>query len=648
MVHDACWAVFNYFRLSIYNIKRFFMHPLFKSLLYTFLLTIFSYTALFAQRQMENLDRGLVAIHTGNDRFFVSWRVLGTDPADLAFNLYRKSGEEAAVKLNAQPITGATNFIDSTARETKANTWFVKSVINGKEKEERGSFTMPVNALVKPYISLPLHQIPRYIPNDCSVGDLDGDGQYEILVHMTGRGRDNSQAGITDPPIFQAYKLDGTFLWQINLGKNIREGAHYTQFMVYDLDGDGIAEFACKTADGTIDGKGKVIGDPNADWRDTSNAHSKTYGRVLKGPEYFTIFSGKTGEALATTDYIPPRGDIGAWGGKGGNGGNDSYGNRVDRFTACVAYLDGVHPSVVMCRGYYGRIVMAAWDWRNGKLTSRWVFDSHDASNPFSGQGNHNLSVADVDGDGKDEIIFGSMVMDDNGKGLYSTGLRHGDAIHVSDLDPTRPGLEVFGIHEIEDGTKGPGVAVYAADDGKILFKGSIDQDVGRGVADNIDSTRYGAQMWWSGSRDLYSIKGDKIGIAPRSTNFLIYWDGDVTRELLNANYIEKYGKGRIFTAEGAVSNNGSKSTPALSADILGDWREELILRSADNKELRIYNTTIPTDIRQYTLMHDPQYRLSVAWQNVGYNQPPHTSFYMGYGMKPAPKPHIVLVKLKK
>lgn len=624
------------------------MHLFLKKPFYTFLCLIFSVSTLFAQRQMENLDRGVVAIHTGEDHFFVTWRVLGTDPANMAFNLYRKSGENTPVKLNAKPITGATNFIDSTAYQTQSNTWFVKSIINGKEKEEKGSFTLKGNALVKPYISLPLHQIPGYIPNDCSVGDLDGDGQYEIVVHMTGRGRDNSQAGITDPPIFQAYKLDGTFLWQINLGKNIREGAHYTQFMVYDLDGDGIAEFACKTADGTVDGKGKVIGDANADWRDTSNIRSKTYGRILKGPEYFTIFSGKTGEALATTAYIPPRGDISAWGGKGGNGGNDSYGNRVDRFTACVAYLDGVHPSVVMCRGYYGRIVMAAWDWRNGKLTSRWVFDSHDASNPFSGQGNHNLSVADVDGDGKDEIIYGSMVVDDNGKGLYSTGLRHGDAIHVSDLDPTRPGLEVFGIHEIEDGTKGPGVAVYAAEDGKILFKGSIDQDVGRGVADNIDSTRYGAQMWWSGSRDLYSIKGEKIGEAPRSTNFLIYWDGDVTRELLNSNYIEKYGKGRIFTADGAVSNNGSKSTPALSADILGDWREELILRSADNKELRIYSTTIPTQIKQYTLMHDPQYRLSVAWQNVGYNQPPHTSFYMGYGMKPAPKPNIVLVKLKK
>jgi rhamnogalacturonan endolyase len=618
-----------------------------KKLTLSLILLFVSAVICFAQRQMENLDRGLIAVKENNGKVFVGWRVLGTDPDDIAFNLYRISGNQAAIKLNSKPISGATNFLDLNADSTVAHTWFVKSILQNKEVDEKGSFTLGAKAEAKPYLAIALKSINGYIPNDVSVGDLDGDGQYDLVLHQTGKGRDNGSTGITDPPIFQAYKLDGTLLWQIDLGKNIREGAHYTQFMLYDLDGDGIAEFACKTADGTVDGKGKVIGDANADWRDTVNQRSPTYGKIITGPEYFTVFSGKTGEALATTDYIPARGNIGEWGGKGGNGGNDRSANRVDRFTACVAYLDGVHPSVVMGRGYYGRTVLAAWDFRGGKLTSRWVFDTKDGNNPYSGMGNHNLSVADVDGDGKDEIVFGSMVVDDNGKGLYTTGLRHGDAIHVSDLDPEIPGLEVFGIHEIEDGTKRPGVALYAAADGKILFTGSMDLDVGRGVADNIDSTRVGAQMWWSGSNGLYSIKGEKIGEAPRSTNFLIYWDGDATRELLNGNYIEKYGKGLIFTATGAVSNNGSKSTPALSADILGDWREELILRSADNKELRIYSTTIPTAIKQYTLMHDPQYRLSIAWQNVGYNQPPHPGFYMGKGMKPAPKPNIQLIKYK-
>jgi len=605
------------------------------------MISLFFATQLFAQRQMEKLGRGIIAVRQNSDSVYVGWRMLGTDADEIAFNLYRKSGNSAAVKLNSDPITKSTDFVDAGVKFDLPNSYFVKPILKGSELEASKPFTLPAKPPIRQYLTIPLKTPTGYSPNDASVGDLDGDGEYEIVLHQTGRSRDNSSNGITDPPIFQAYKLDGTFLWEINLGKNIREGAHYTQFMVYDLDGDGIAEMVCKTADGTVDGKGKVIGDATKDWRNPN-------GKILDGPEFLTVFSGRTGEALATTDYIPARGNIGAWGGRGGNGKNDNTGNRVDRFNACVAYLDGIHPSVVMCRGYYGRTVLAAWDWRNGKLTSRWVFDTKDAKNPFSGQGNHNLTVADVDGDGKDEIIYGSMCVDDNGKGLYTTGLRHGDAIHVSDLDPEHPGLEVFGVHEIEEGTKGPGAAVYDAKTGKILWEGSQDEDVGRGVADNIDNTRFGAQMWWSGSNGLFDIKGNRIGNQPRSTNFLIYWDGDLSRELLDGNRIDKYNVGRIFTADGAVSNNGTKSTPALSADIFGDWREELVLRAEDNQSLRIYSTTIPTEYRNYTLMHDPQYRLSIAWQNDGYNQPPHTGFYFGFGMEKAPKPHITLVEPKK
>ncbi len=581
-----------------------------------------------AQRKMEKLGRGAIAMRQSADSVFISWRLLATDPENIAFNLYRVSSNNTRpVKLNPKPLKQGTNFIDTKANLSQSNSWYIKSLTGNKESSASKPFTLPADAPIRQYLSIALQTPVGYTPNDASAGDLDGDGEYEIVLHQSGRGRDNPSVGITDPPIFQGYKLDGSLLWTINLGKNIREGAHYTQYIVMDLDGDGKAELAMKTADGTIDGKGKPIGDSTKDWRNKE-------GKILDGPEFFTIFSGQTGEALATAGYIPDRYPTNGWGGNGGNGGNDNNGNRVDRFLAGAAYLDGKLPSVIMCRGYYGRSVLAAWDYRNGKLTSRWVFDSKNRENPYSGQGYHNLSVADVDGDGKDEVIYGSMVVDDDGKGLYTTGLRHGDALHVSDHDPSRPGLEVFGVHEIEEPTKGPGAAMYDAKTGKILWQGNMDKDAGRGVAANIDAANPGAEMWWSGSEGLHNIKGERIGDNPPSTNFVIWWDGDLTRELLDGNHIDKYKEGRIFTAEGCVSNNGTKSTPALSADLLGDWREELILRTTDNQELRIFSTIIPTQHRMVTLMHDAQYRLAIAWQNVGYNQPPHPGFYIGDDMK--------------
>lgn len=597
-----------------------------------------------AQRQMEYLDRGLVAVNQGSGKIFLSWRMLGTEPDNVAYNLYHQSGSKQVVKVNASPLTEATSYTEERVDSTVNNTWYVKAVVNNKEESAGKSYTLAAHAPAQEYWQLPLKNPQGYIPNDASVGDLDGDGQYEIILHQTGRGRDNSSAGLTDPPILQAYKLDGTLLWEINLGHNIREGAHYTQFMVYDLDGDGIAEITCKTADGTIDGKGKVIGD-------STKRYANAQGRILDGPEYLTIFNGRTGAAMATTNYLPARGNIGGWGGRGGNGGNDNTGNRVDRFLACVAYLDGVHPSVVMCRGYYGRTVLAAWDWRGGKLTSRWVFDTKDGANPYSGMGNHNLTVADVDADGKDEIVYGSMCVDDNGKGLYTTGLRHGDAVHISDLDPSRPGLEAFGVHEIEENTKGPGIAFFDARTGEILWKGAPDEDVGRGMSADIDP-RYPGVENWGNIEGLRSAKGESIGAAPRTINFGIWWDGDLLRELLDGNRVMKWDYqnsklNNLLVATGYQSNNGTKSTPTLSADLFGDWREEVILRANDNQSLRIYTTTIPTQYRFRTLMHDPQYRLSIAWQNVGYNQPPYTSFFLGDGMKAPAKPNIVVVKAK-
>jgi rhamnogalacturonan endolyase len=603
-------------------------------------------------RQMENLSRGVIALNEGEGKVFVSWRLLGTEPDAIAFNLYRKVGEGAAVKVNDAPITGATNFVDTAAPLAQPTAYFVRAVVNGSEGEPSKAWTLAANAPVRNFLEVPLQTPQGYQPNDASVGDLDGDGDYEIVIHMAGRARDNPSNGVTDPPIFQAYKMDGTKLWEINLGRNIREGAHYTQFMVYDLDGDGIAEVAMKTADGTTDAKGKVVGDANANWVDAN-------GKIQAGPEYFTIFSGKTGEALATTEYIPTREPKNGWGGIGGNGGNDNGGNRNDRFLACVAYLDGVHPSVVMCRGYYGRSALTAYDWRDGKLTRRWAFDTNNPGNgkdgkpnsDYAGMGAHSISVADVDGDGKDEIVYHAMVVDDDGQGLFTTGLRHGDAIHVGDLDPDHPGLEVFGIHENEGDTvrfQTPGTALFDARTGQVLWSAGPGDDVGRGMSADVDP-RYPGEEMWTTSAGLRTAKGERIGNAVRSQNFGIWWDGDDLRELLDGNHIDKWDweKGEvrpIFTAQGCVSNNGSKSTPTLSADLFGDWREEVIMRTQDGRALRIFSTTIPTQRRIYTLMHDPQYRLAVAWQNVAYNQPPHPGFFIGDGMKAPPKPNITLV----
>ena len=609
---------------------------------------IFCNTAI-AQYNMEYLTRGVYAVPDSNGHVFVSWRLLGTEDSKLPFNLYRTTSGKM-IKLNKKLIVNATGFKDESVDCSKSNTYTVKAIINQKEEKQGSVFILPANP--KPYLAISLRTPPGYTANDASVGDMDGDGIYEIVIHLNSRPRDNSHSGLTDPPIFQCYKLDGTFLWEINLGRNIREGAHYTQFMVYDLDGDGKAEIAMKTADGSIDGKGKVIGDSSKDYRNAN-------GYILSGPEFLTVFDGLTGAAISTVDYDPPRYPTSLnpttdelkqmWG--------DGYGNRMDRFLACIAYLDGRHPSLVMCRGYYTRTVLAAWDLKDKKLVKRWRFDSMDEGNkPYAGQGNHNLSVADVDDDGKDEIIYGQMTIDDNGKGLYSTGLGHGDAMHVSDFDPSTPGLEVFSIQERFDDA---GANFRDAKTGRVIWKkasikaGEDGEGPGRGLMLDIDPRYPGAECWVAGAgiTGLFDVKGNKIADKTPPCNMGIFWDGDALSEILNGVNIDKwdYEKSelrKLFDGKDydCASNNGTKSNPVLSADLFGDWREEIICRTTDSKELRIFSTSIPTNIKLYTLMHNPQYRLSIAWQNVAYNQPPHTSYFIGNGMKMPLKPNIQVV----
>lgn len=601
-------------------------------------------------RHMERLDRGVVAVPAIGGGILVSWRLLASDAKDARFNLYRDGK-----KISSKPLDAGTNFVDSKGR--KGSRYAVER-IGGERSAE-------VPVWENGYVSIPLDVPPSgttkggedysYIPDEASAGDLDGDGRYELIVKWDPSNRkDNAHGGYTPNVYIDAYTLDGKKLWRIDLGPNIRAGSHYTQFIVQDFDGDGRAELAVKTADGTRDGTGRVIGDANANWvssggyapqQDKTGMQilpdgrkvARMEGRIVKGPEYLSVFEGRTGRVLATAPYDPPRYPGGnptpeqlaeAWG--------DAYANRADRFLAGAAYLDGKLPSMIFGRGYYARTVVAAWDYRGGKLTKRWTFDSADPGNhDYEGRGNHQLSIADVDADGRDEIIYGSMALDDNGKGLWSQPLYHGDAMHVGDLDPSRPGLEKYGVHEEVKRNGFIGAAMLDARTGEILWTKPGQEDVGRGVAADIDPRYPGAESWAANSPELWDVHGNVIGKKPKPQSFVIWWDGDRLRELLDGNRVMKYdwktGQVKSLLAPPDVEkSNGTKSTPVLQADLLGDWREEIVWRTKDNRELRIYATPYPTRHRYVTLMNDPVYRAGVAWQNVAYNQPPHTSFYLG------------------
>ncbi|WP_433793050.1 rhamnogalacturonan lyase [Actinoplanes sp. CA-252034] len=577
-------------------------------------------------RQMEDLDRGVISVRTGSDNL-VSWRMLGTDPSTVSFNVYRGS-----TKVNASPITGSTNHLDAGA--AAGSSYTVRALINGIEQAASpASLTFGAGHLDVP-LSVPAGGTTpdgvayTYSANDASVGDVDGDGDYEIVVKWDpSNSKDNSQSGYTGNVYVDACTLQGARLWRIDLGRNIRAGAHYTQFQVYDYDGDGRAEVVMRTADGTVSGTGVTIGSAGADHRNSS-------GYVLSGPEYLTVFSGQTGAALSTVDFVPARGTVSSWG--------DSYGNRVDRFLAGTAYLDGQRPSLIMARGYYTRSVITAWDFRDGALTRRWTFDTNTSGNSaYAGQGNHQLSVADVDADGKDEIIYGSMALNDDGTKLWNTGNGHGDALHVGDFDPNNAGLEVFKVDE--DKSK-PSSWLADAATGTILWKTAANGDNGRGVAGDVYASSPGGESWSASETGLFSAAGTVVGREPTGINFLVWWDGDPVRELLDSNKISKYGTSsdtRLLTAADVTSNNSTKATPALSGDILGDWREEVIWRKTDSSALRIYSTPIPTGTRLTTLMHDSQYRSAIAWQNTAYNQPPHPSYFLGDGMTTPAQPRI-------
>ncbi|WP_445557824.1 rhamnogalacturonan lyase [Phocaeicola vulgatus] len=589
----------------------------------------------------EKLSRGLIGIPTEEGMYF-SWRMTLEDAAGLQFDLYRSSNGGAEVKLNKEPIDRTSDFLDRTVDYTVDNRWTLKATTG-----EVATWTRLKGEERNPYLSIPICKPEdgeiagepfTYTANDCSVGDLDGDGEYEIILKWSpSNSKRPPQRGFTGNTYLDAYKMDGTRLWRIDLGPNVRSGAATTNFLVFDFDGDGCAEICCKTGDGTVDGLGHRIGDAQVDWR-TWDKKSPTYGKIVNGPEYLTVFEGRTGKELDSKEYIPTRYPLDGWGGVGGNCGNDNTGGRSDRFTAGVAFLDGKTPSPVMVRGWYGRTVVAAWTFTNGALKHTWTFDSAAPGwETYSGMGNHSVTVADFDGDGCDEICVGAMTVDHDGKGLFTTGLRHGDALHAGRFIPSRQGMQVFGVHENEGDNeivkRTPAVAMFDGATGEIIWQDGLGQDAGRGVAADIDPRYDGAECWCNIGGLRRGDTGEIIcNRKPDSCNFTIYWDADPLAELLDHVSISKWNWNAestdlLLKAEGVVSNNGTKGNPCLSGDILGDWREEVIWPSEDQTELRIYSTTIPAVDRRATWMNDRQYRLAIAWQNVAYNQPPHPSF---------------------
>ncbi|MFL1011768.1 rhamnogalacturonan lyase family protein [Flavisericum labens] len=628
-----------------FMVKKLFRNRLLVSLSLISIMALWS-SSLFGQRYMENLDRGLIAMETGANSALVSWRILGTEYAQNAtFNVYRGSTRIAS-------NLSVSNYIDDQA--FFPGDYSVSAVIDGIEQERSAGksrltesfFTIPVRSVNGGYST---HNI-----NDASVGDLDGDGEYEIVVKRL--SNDESPSSPYNHYL-EAYELDGTFMWAIDLGPNLLHAVE-VNFLVYDFDNDGKAEVATRTSDGMIDGLGNNIGDRDEDgyinYRASAAQNGPFWFRTY-GPDYISIFDGETGGEIAWDFYISLT-PIEQWGRPGQNA--SQLGHRATKCMWTVAYLDGVNPSFVIGRGIYERIKLEAWNFRNGTLTQEWAWDSSPGgvASAYHGQGNHNLAAGDVDGDGRDEITYGAMAIDEYGNGLYSTTFGHGDAAHLADINPDIPGLEYFSCMEHAGGAI-PGIAIRNAETGTVQWANWSSGDIGRCMAADVDPNYKGVEVWGSDGSGLRSCTGQLISNAIPTTagngnsyNFGVWWDGDVQREILDRTVITKWngnGTDRVATLYNIApisDNNSTKSNPCLMADILGDWREEVIYRRTDNTGMVVFITPFTTEQRMYTLMHDPNYRSAIAWQMNSYNQPPNLGFYFGGGMDEPPAPNIQLV----
>ena len=697
--------------------------------------------------QMEKLDRGLVAVPTSTTANFVSWRLLGTDDkANTTFDLLRDGTVIASdlTKTNYQDNSGSASAkyqvvtkVNGTETETSGEVtpWGKKYLLLKLDRPKGGTISNWSNTDAS---TGPTTGTYAYYPNDMSVGDVDGDGQYELFLKWEStHAQDNSRShGATGNTFIDCYKIvngqssNCQLLWRIDLGQNIRDGAHYTQFMVYDFDGDGKAEMMCKTATGSKDGLGNYVNQAATDATIKGHDNTKDYrnsgGHILSGPEYLTVFNGLTGEAIHTTWYLPGRAGTGSKTASGGNateGGSelgkvstfpngfwgDNYGGRSERFLGAVAYINGADKPAcgIFCRGYYTKAYVWAVSFDGTRLHTEWLhcspsttqwllyaskWDDEQAglvytvdgdqlkripvktapantggvkstdtsggvvgSNTLYGNGNHNMSIADVDGDGCDEIIWGAGALNNDGTLLYATGYGHGDAMHVGKMIPDREGLQVFDVHEEKLTADHGSWDLHDARTGEVLYHGgSAGADNGRGMAGDLTG-KDGYEFWSSDVRTPYSaLTGKATSIKNCSVNFRIYWDGSYQDQLLDGSYkysgdvwaqtahaepvITKWN-GSSFsnvvsfystTYNNAQTANYTKATPCLQADIFGDWREELVMwNKKDSSEIMIYTTWTPTTYAVPTLMHDHVYRMGIAWQNTAYNQPPHLGYYL-------------------
>lgn len=593
----------------------------------------------YGQRPMDKLDRSVVAQKVSNG-VYVNWRITSDEWYNTTYKLYRDGS-----LIFTTTATGASNYLDAAG--TVNSKYSVSSVKNGVESAQSPQSVV----MTKNYLEIPVRNIKslgktKYYLNDATAADLDGDGQYEVIVKRMNR---NWDATCVDFTYFEAYKLDGTFLWAIDVGPNITMDVEIN-IAAFDFDGDGKAEVFMRSSDGTIFGldvnnqNGTPVGDRDGDgyinYRQAPFNGIGGDGFMNAGPEYISLIDGMTGKELDWKNFIP-RGSSSDWG--------DNYGHRSNKFFFGAPYLDGKKPSLFIGRGIYTQTKMQTYDVVNKKLVAKWYWESgnsgtlqkgkwDETSKSYFGQGYHNYTIADVDDDGKDEVNWGSMTIDDDGKPLYSTELGHGDAQHYGDLDPYRKGQEMFACNETN-----PGTNLRDAKTGKLLYRRVAASDVGRAGAGNISDSYKGAEIWGNGVGVSATDKVEMthFGVAE---NYCVYWDGDLCQELLDHSgfstgtgvgygSITKFnGYGNITTllSADAYSCNYTKGTPCLQADIIGDWREEAIWWRADSLALRVYTTPIATTNRVYSLMHDSQYRQAICWQMCGYNQPPHTSFYLG------------------